>query len=304
MPSFADLLIAFPGKPGDLPRRSRKPARILRDAGKTGRNMGVAMERSDVAKAWEANADVWTRHVRAGHDIYRDALNTPAFLAMLPPVAGLRGLDIGCGEGANTRHLAHLGAQMHAVDIAPTFVRHAREAEQDEPLGIAYSTGDAMSLPFAADSFDFTTAFMSLMDMPDQETVLHEARRVLRPGGFLQFSILHPCFVPPHRKVLRDAEGHPRAVEVAGYFDRSDGRVDTWWFENVPLEERQRAEPFRTPRFHRTLSDWIAMIAGARLVLERLVEPCASVELAAAEPVVADTRVVPLSLIVRLRKPI
>jgi prevent-host-death family protein len=33
VPTFADLLIAFPGEPGDIPRRSRKPARTLRNAG-------------------------------------------------------------------------------------------------------------------------------------------------------------------------------------------------------------------------------------------------------------------------------
>jgi SAM-dependent methyltransferase len=262
------------------------------------------MERSEAAKHWEANADAWTRHVRAGYDIYRDALNTPAFLAMLPPIVGLSGLDIGCGEGANTRQLARLGARMQAVDIAPTFVRRAQEAEQGEPLGITYCAGDGMFLPFKSDSFEFATAFMSLMDMPDQVAALQEARRVLRPGGFLQFSILHPCFVPPHRKVLRDEEGRPRAVEVAGYFDRIDGRLDVWWFSTLPLEERQKDEPFRTPRFHRTLSDWVEMVAKAGLAIERLVEPCASAELAAAEPVVADTRLVPISLLVRLRKPI
>jgi hypothetical protein len=32
VPSFADLLLAFPGEPGDIPKRSRKPARALRDA--------------------------------------------------------------------------------------------------------------------------------------------------------------------------------------------------------------------------------------------------------------------------------
>jgi hypothetical protein len=71
-----------------------------------------------VAACWEANADTWTRHARAGYDVYRDALNTPAFLAILPPVRGLLGLDIGCGEGSNTRQLAKLGASMDAIDIA------------------------------------------------------------------------------------------------------------------------------------------------------------------------------------------
>lgn len=72
-------------------------------------------DKTDVAKHWEANAETWTKHARAGFDVYRDALNTPAFLAMLPPNAGLVGLDIVCGEGSNTRHLARAGARMEAI---------------------------------------------------------------------------------------------------------------------------------------------------------------------------------------------
>ena len=87
------------------------------------------MDRTDVAACWEANAETWTRHARAGYDLYRDALNTPVFLANLPPVAGLKGLDIGCGEGSNTRKLAERGARMTAVDIAPTFIRTDGTAE-------------------------------------------------------------------------------------------------------------------------------------------------------------------------------
>lgn len=261
------------------------------------------MERAEAAAYWEANADAWTRHSRAGYDVYRDALNTPAFLAALPPVARLAGLDIGCGEGSNTRQLARMGATMRAIDIAPTFIRHARAAEQAEPLNIAFQLADAAALPFADASFDFATAFMALMDMPDPAAVLREAARVLRPGGFLQFSILHPCFVPAHRKVLRDDGGQPYAIELAGYFDRIDGRINTWWFESLPAEQRQRDAPFRIPRFDRTLSEWVDMILAAGLALEKLVEPRADAALAARVPEVADTRIAPLSLIFRLRKP-
>jgi SAM-dependent methyltransferase len=261
------------------------------------------MERSEVAACWEANAEAWTRQARAGYDIYRDVLNTPAFLAMLPAVAGLEGLDLGCGEGSNTRQVARLGAVMRAIDIAPTFIRHAREAEQTDPLGIGYLVADGTALPFPAAIFDFVTAFMSLMDMPHQELALREAARVLRPGGFLQFSILHPCFMPPHRKVLREADGSVRAIEVGDYFDATDGRVDTWWFSTLPREERAKVAPFRAPRFHRTLSAWVEMIVSAGLMIERLAEPRATEEQARSEPVVADTRVAPLFLHARARKP-
>lgn len=261
------------------------------------------MEPAEAAGYWEANAEDWTRQARAGYDIYRDALNTPAFLAMLPGVEGLRGLDIGCGEGANTRLLARMGAKMQAIDVAPTFIRHAMEVEEADPLGIAYRAGDGMELPFPDEDFDFATAFMSLMDMPDQGRALKEAARVLRPGGFLQFSILHPCFVPPYRKVLREADGTVRAIEVGGYFDQTDGKVETWWFSAVQQEDRKYTAPFSVPRFHRTLSTWVEIVCRAGLVIEEMGEPCASEELAAMVPVVADSRVAALFLHVRARKP-
>lgn len=262
------------------------------------------MTRAEAAACWEANAETWTRHARAGLDVYRDRVNTPAFLAMLPPIGGLYGLDIGCGEGGNTRELAKRGARMTALDMSPTFLRHAREAEMGEPLGIEYVHADAAHMPFAGETFDFATAFMSLMDMPDQATVLAEACRVLRPGGFLQFSILHPCFVPPHRRVLREADGRTvRAVEVGGYFDNIDGRVDRWWFGAASQEERARVPPFQEPRFHRTLSAWINLVVASGFVLDRLGEPYADEATAVAVPAVADTRVAPLFLHVRGHKP-
>lgn len=261
------------------------------------------MKPQEAAALWEANAEVWTRLVRAGHDVYRDKLNTPAMLAMLPPVAGLAGLDIGCGEGENTRQVARLGARMHAIDIAPTFIRHASEVETETPLGIEYRVGDGMNLPYPEATFDFATAFMSMMDMPDQARALGEAQRVLRPGGFLQFSILHPCFVPPQRKVLREANGDVRAIEIAGYFDRVDGEVETWCFSSLPPKERAEFEPFKVPRFHRTLSEWVDMIRASGLAIEKMQEPSATEEMAIQYPTLADTRVAGIFLHIRALKP-
>lgn len=261
------------------------------------------MDPSEVAALWQANAETWTRHVRLGYDVYRDALNTPAFFEILPPIEGLSGLDIGCGEGANTRQLARRGARMTAIDIAPTFIRYAQAAESAEPLGIRYEVADGMALPFPDGSFDFATAFMSLMDMLDPGLAVREAARVTRPGGFFQFSILHPCFAPPFRRTHRNAEGKTLSVELACYFDGIDGELDIWHFGSAPAEERARVEPFRTPRFHRTLSQWVEFLVATGLVIERFGEPRASEEVAARVHTVEDTRVVPLFLHVRARKP-
>ena len=127
------------------------------------------------------------RYVRAGYDHYRDGLNTPAFFEMLPDVDGLPGLDVGCGDGHNTRLLAGRGARVTGIDISKTFIRHAREAEAVQQLGIDYKLASAVDLPFDEASFDFATAFMSLMDIPETERVLAEVFRVLKPGGRLLF---------------------------------------------------------------------------------------------------------------------
>src|SRR5215471_4948541 len=158
------------------------------------------MDHNQAGRYWNESAESWTKLARAGYDVYRDYLNTPAFFAMLPPVEGLAGLDIGCGEGHNTRLLAQRGARMTAIDIAEVFVRYAREAELATQTD--YFVASAVELPFRSGAFDFATAFMSLMDVPEADGVLAETHRVLKPGGFLPFSIAHPCFDTAHRRNL------------------------------------------------------------------------------------------------------
>jgi SAM-dependent methyltransferase len=260
------------------------------------------MDTREVGRYWESNARAWTTLSRQGWDVYRDALNTPAFLALLPEIGGRSGLDIGCGEGHNTRLLAARGARMAGVDLVPTFIEYAREAERENPLGIQYLIASGQDLPFAPDHFDFATAFMSLMDMPGPEVALCEAWRVLRCGGFLQFSVTHPCFFPPHRRQLRNEGGEPYAVEVGRYFDRIDGEIDRWTFSAAPPETRCGYLPFEIPRFHRTLAEWLNAVVDAGFAIERVAEPHADEETARRVPRIADTRIVAYFLHVRCRK--
>jgi len=256
----------------------------------------------DVGRYWDGNAEAWTKLARAGYDIYRDGLNTPAFLAMLPDVDGLAGLDIGCGEGHNTRLLAKRGARMTGIDISAVFVRYANEEEKAHPLGIRYKVASAVDLPFGAESFDFATACMSLMDIPETGLVLAEVLRVLRPGGFFQFSITHPCFDTPHRKNLRDEGGLTYAIEVGDYFRELHGEVEEWIFSAAPPEVRAGLRPFRLPRFTRTLSAWLNFLVEAGFVLERFGEPRPSDEAVRERPGLQDAQAVAYFLHVRARK--
>jgi ubiquinone/menaquinone biosynthesis C-methylase UbiE len=261
------------------------------------------MTHEEAGRFWNANANAWTKLARAGYDVYRDHLNTPAFFAILPDVAGRAGLDVGCGEGHNTRLLARRGALVTAVDVAENFIAHARQAEADEPLGIEYRVASAVALPFADAAFDFATGFMSFMDIPETDRALAEAWRVLKPGGFLQFSICHPCFETPHRRNLRDETRRTYAIEVGDYFRNLEGDVTEWLFKAAPPHAKQGLPKFQTPRFTRTLSQWLNLLTDTGFRLERVAEPRPSDETVRACPAVQDAQVVAYFLHVRVRKP-
>jgi len=261
------------------------------------------MDHWQVGRYWDGNAEAWTMLARAGYDVYRDYLNTPAFFAMLPDVAGLVGLDIGCGEGHNTRLLAKRGARLTALDISPVFVRYARRMEEQPPLAVDYHVASAVELPFADATFDFATGFMSFMCIPETDRVLAEAYRVLKPNGFLQFSITHPCYDTPYRRNLRDENGLTYAIEVGDYFRNLQGDVTEWLFAAAPPEVREGMPRFKTPRFTRTISQWLNLLLETGFALERIEEPGPSDQTVRECPNVQDAQVVAYFLHVRVRKP-
>lgn len=244
---------------------------------------------------------MWTELSRAGYDVYRDHLNTPAFLQMLPDVAGLRGLDLGCGEGHNTRLLARLGARMTGLDISTRFLRAAQEAERRDRQGIGYVQASGERIPLADGSADFVTAFMSLMDMPDLPAVLAEVHRVLRGGGFLQFSVEHPLMAARDGSWETDAAGNRSARRVGGYFAQEPW-IDEWIFSSAPAGLRQNRRSFRIPRFPRTLSAWLNALIAVGLRIEAAAEPYAGDEAIRQHPRLSATRTVPFFLHIRCRK--
>lgn len=259
------------------------------------------MNETELANYWNKNAPVWIELSRAGYDIYRDYLNTPAFFMILPDVKGLKGIDIGCGEGHNSRLLATKGAIVDAIDISTLFIECAIKMEKEYPLGIHYSVASATKLPFINDSFDFAASFMCLMDLPDQEKVVSEVYRVLKPGGFFQFSIEHPCFKTPYQRKVQHAEGEI-AFEVGNYFTITDGKIEEWIFGDAPDELKNRLPKFRIPNFHRTLSWWINTLISVGFSIELLHEPYPDEAAILNKPRLKGAREVSFFLQVRCRK--
>jgi len=252
---------------------------------------------------WDENAEVWTKLSRMGVNIYHDAFIAPAFLSMLPDINGLTGLDIGCGEGTDTRMLARLGGVMTGLDVSRKFIQYAKEEEAREPLGIRYETASAWQIPFPEDTFDFVTATMALMDVPEPERAMREAYRVIKPSGFMQFSITHPCFDVPHRKWVDDPNGKHIAMAVTDYFKEDDGHIEEWIFHFTPPELKHKLRKFRIPRFNRTLSWWLNNLIESGFVIEQILEPTATDEAIKKFPHLEDTKIISHFLMIRCRKP-
>lgn len=267
-----------------------------------GERMATHMDHQQIGELWNGNAEAWSALSRAGYNVSRDVILNPAFFAMLPDVTGLRGVDIGCGNGDNTRLVAERGARMTGVDIAPRFIEIARETEAADPRGIDYHCASAVDLPFPDGVFDFAVAFMSLMDVPELECVLAEAYRVIRPGGFLQFSITHPCSDVPHRRKVRNADSEAIAFELGGYFAGSTFQINTWHFGAAPSEARAPYPPFRQAFLHHTLSEWLNTLLHVGFSLERMEEPHPDPDTLARHPAEYDAVIWPYFLQMRCRK--
>lgn len=261
------------------------------------------MDDSEVKQYWEQNAEAWTALSRAGYDLYRDVINAPAFLKMLPDVKGQKGLDIGCGEGHNTRLVAKRGALLTGIDISDTFIRHAKEEEVSKPLGINYQVASGQKMEFPGNSFDFCMATMSLMDMPEPAKAISEAYRVLKPGGFFQFSIGHPCFGTPKWQWQKDEKGLRSALLCGDYFVRQNGNIEQWIFGAAPDEEKDKYQPFKIPRFTMILSDWVNTLIKTGFRIEEFCEPHPDEATVKKYPRVADAAIIAYFLIIRCRKP-
>lgn len=112
------------------------------------------------------------------------------FLRKLNIKASDHCLDLCCGTGDSTIALAKRAKSVIGLDFNEDMMALAKPKIKKAHLEkkISLVKGDAMSLPFADNSFDCITICFGLRNVPDAGKTIREAYRVLKPGG--QFAIL------------------------------------------------------------------------------------------------------------------
>jgi len=105
-------------------------------------------------------------------------------------------LDIACGSGLALMTAARRGATVAGIDASEALVRIARQRTPGGDIRV----GDMFGLPFPDSAFDIVTSFNGIWAGCDQALV--EARRVVRPGGFVALTFW----------------GKPRNMQMIGCF--------------------------------------------------------------------------------------
>lgn len=241
----------------------------------------------ELKREWAALAPAWVRESREGRNSNRTGLLDAPVLNACGEVAGVRALDLGCGEGRFCRILAEHGADyVLGVDLSTEMISAARELQGDRD---EYMVADAQDMPWAeSGSFDLAVSYLNQCDLPDFQANTEEAFRLLRSGGRFVIANLHPM-----RSAVghwhRSPDGEKLHVVLDDCFDESARR---WRMLDVDFTN-----------FHRTLTTYVRGFLRAGFVLRDLIEPTVAEDVLESHPDLGDELRVPNFIVYVLDKP-
>lgn len=142
-------------------------------------------------------------------------------------------LEVACGTGISTRHLAELlpaNTTILATDLNDAMLAHAQKVNAGLS-GVSYSQADALDLPFDDETFDAVVCPFGVMFFPDKALGMSEMTRVLKPGGVMALNVwdsfAHNQVVEIVDRIIKQFfnSDPPRFLETPfGMSDISEGR--------------------------------------------------------------------------------
>ena len=138
------------------------------------------------AGIWQdAGAQGDARLRQSYHDILKNYIDQPQNI-----------LDLGCSVGMSTFALQQIypQAQLTGLDLSPYFLAVAQYQAQQQQAQINWVHAAAEATELETASFDLVSIFLMCHELPQTATkqVFQEARRLLRPGGYLAIMDMNP----------------------------------------------------------------------------------------------------------------
>lgn len=179
----------------------------------------------------------------------------PALFEELGPVAGLRVLDLGCGDAQVGRELLHAGASLYlGIDGSQRMVGAARRVLEGTGGEVLHCDIEDLAEPEG--TFDLVISRMALHYVADLGAVLRGCYRCLVPGGRLLTTVVHPV-ITSHD--ARGSSTEPRQNWVVDDYFLTGPRDQQWLGA-------------RTVWHHRTVEDYVSALFGAGFTLTGLHE--------------------------------
>ncbi|HYZ41216.1 MAG TPA: class I SAM-dependent methyltransferase [Stellaceae bacterium] len=215
------------------------------------------------------------------------AAEWPALRALLPPLRGLRVVDLGCGFGWFCRWARqHGAAQVLGIDVSEKMLAQARATTED--AAITYLRADMEALDLREAAFDLAYSSLALHYIENLEGLLATVHRALVPGGRLVFSAEHPIYTAPLQP---------------GWSVAADGRKQ-WPIDNYLCEGPRRTDWLAkgVVKQHRTLGTYLNLLLRLGFVLLHVGEWGPTDEQIAARPSLAVERERPIFFLVSARR--
>jgi ubiquinone/menaquinone biosynthesis C-methylase UbiE len=143
-------------------------------------------------------------------------------------------LDQACGVGRHSLELARRGfSHVTGLDFTQAYVKEAILKAKHEGLKVEFVHGDMKDLPFADESFDavynFYTSFGYFRDERDNERVINEVARVLKPGGRFLLDVVNRDYIVRNFRARGWSEYSGEYVIEERFFDLATSRNECTW---------------------------------------------------------------------------
>jgi malonyl-CoA O-methyltransferase len=197
------------------------------------------------------------------------ALEQQVALELIGSIQGQHVLDLGCGTGRYCALLAEAGATVVGIDLSSEMLEHARQSiGPNSPFELGQIAGDRLAFPDGR--FDLVVCALTVGHLRELQPAFAEIVRVLKNGGRLVISDIHPYW---------PVSGH----DYVEFFDGT-------------------GQEYRLPIYAHLVEEYWRLCQKFGLRLEDIREPTIDGRLIAQFPSMEDYRGIPLAIALKLRK--